>query len=196
MDGSDPRAVQRWDTVQHLFTIDPGKPPPDHLLLVGELALGLADPVQLWAGVPTDIDPKGYKLLFDSSLLSGLYTLPPASTTVRGGIRVDGTTVTISDTDVLSATGGASVTIADTPPPSPKIGDLWWDSIGVQLYVWYEDPTSSQWVIANSGGSSSTGGGGGDFPEAPLDGKTYGRQMASWTQAIAANNDVVDGGNF
>lgn len=32
--------------------------------------------------------------------------------------------------------------------------------------------------------------------EAPLDGVAYGRQSAVWAQVIAANNDVVDGGNF
>jgi hypothetical protein len=47
--------------------------------------------------------------------------------------------------------GGASVTISDTPPGSPNSGDLWWDSVSTQLFIRYTDPTSSQWVIANSG---------------------------------------------
>lgn len=37
---------------------------------------------------------------------------------------------------------------------------------------------------------------GGGIPEAPTDGPAYGRQMAAWARVIAANNDVVDGGNF
>lgn len=50
---------------------------------------------------------------------------------------------------------GSNVTIGTTPPTTPSSGDLWWDS-GTdpgsgQLYVWFADPTSSQWVIANSG---------------------------------------------
>ena len=46
--------------------------------------------------------------------------------------------------------GGA--TISDTAPASPSVGQLWWDSVGGQLYVWYNDGNSSQWVIAvNSG---------------------------------------------
>jgi hypothetical protein len=48
--------------------------------------------------------------------------------------------------------GGSSVTIGDTAPASPKAGDLWWDSVGGQLYVWYTDANSSQWVVANNGG--------------------------------------------
>jgi hypothetical protein len=53
------------------------------------------------------------------------------------------------------AAGG--VTIGDTAPASPSQGTLWWDSVGGQLYVWYDDGTSAQWVVANSiaGGSIS-----------------------------------------
>lgn len=55
---------------------------------------------------------------------------------------------------------GSSVTASDTPPASPKPGDLWWDSsvAGGQLYLWYQDPNTSQWVIANntaSGGAAT-----------------------------------------
>ncbi len=37
-----------------------------------------------------------------------VYTLPTASRTVKGGVRVDGTTITISDSGVISAVGGTS----------------------------------------------------------------------------------------
>jgi hypothetical protein len=56
---------------------------------------------------------------------------------------------------VVSA-GGSSVTVGDTAPSSPKAGDLWWDSVGGQLYVWYTDANSSQWVVANNGGPPPT----------------------------------------
>jgi hypothetical protein len=54
------------------------------------------------------------------------------------------------------ASFGSSVSISDTPPASPKVGDLWWDSVGGQLYVWYADANSSQWVVANNGGAPPT----------------------------------------
>jgi hypothetical protein len=38
------------------------------------------------------------------------------------------------------------VIISDTPPASPVAGTLWWDSVGGQMYVWYVDSTSPQWV--------------------------------------------------
>ena len=54
---------------------------------------------------------------------------------------------------------GGSAVVSDTPPSSPAIGTLWWDSAGGQMYVWYADADSSQWVVANGtgGGGGSTG---------------------------------------
>lgn len=53
-------------------------------------------------------------------------------------------------------TGGATVTISDTAPSSPNDGDLWWDSVGGNLYIWYNDGNSSQWVITNNALVAST----------------------------------------
>jgi len=49
-----------------------------------------------------------------------------------------------------SAAGGASITINDTAPPAPTTGNLWWDSVGGQLYLFFNDGTSSQWVPATN----------------------------------------------
>ncbi|HEY8097248.1 MAG TPA: pyocin knob domain-containing protein, partial [Methylobacter sp.] len=46
------------------------------------------------------------------------------------------------------APGGASVTISDTPPASPTAGNLWWESDTGNLYIYYNDGNSSQWVLA------------------------------------------------
>jgi len=40
--------------------------------------------------------------------------------------------------------------IGDTPPTTPIVGQLWWDSLGGQLYIFYNDGNSSQWVISNN----------------------------------------------
>jgi hypothetical protein len=94
--------------------------------------------------------------------------------------------------------GGVSVTVGDQPPSNPKSRDLWFCSADTQLYIYYDDGNGPpQWVIANNqslGGGSSGGEGG--IPEAPTDGRAYGRQSLGWTQVIAATGDVVDGGNF
>lgn len=49
---------------------------------------------------------------------------------------------------LITAGGGSSVTASDTAPSSPNAGDLWYDSTGGRLYVYYNDGTSSQWVDA------------------------------------------------
>jgi hypothetical protein len=49
-----------------------------------------------------------------------------------------------------SGGGGTSITISDTAPGSPTAGSLWWDSLSGQLFIYYNDGTSSQWVVANS----------------------------------------------
>ena len=49
---------------------------------------------------------------------------------------------------------GANVTINATPPGSPSDGDLWWDSDVGELYIYYDDGDTEQWV-ETSGGSET-----------------------------------------
>ena len=63
-----------------------------------------------------------------------------------------------------TGSGGASVTIADTPPGSPTNGALWWESDTGNSYIFYNDGTSTQWVPLNLGvpgppGPPGSGGG-------------------------------------
>jgi hypothetical protein len=50
----------------------------------------------------------------------------------------------------IGAQAPAITIIADSPPPAPSTGTLWYDTTGCELYVWYNDGNSSQWVVANS----------------------------------------------
>jgi len=50
----------------------------------------------------------------------------------------------------------ANTYVSDIPPPSPLPGQFWFDVVDTQLYVWYVDPTSAQWVVANNFGLSGT----------------------------------------
>ena len=45
-----------------------------------------------------------------------------------------------------SGGGGSSVSISDAPPPTPSHGDLWWESDGGGLYIYFNDGNSSQWI--------------------------------------------------
>jgi hypothetical protein len=42
--------------------------------------------------------------------------------------------------------GGSSVTVSQTPPSSPSDGDLWFNSTDGNVYLYYEDVDSNQWV--------------------------------------------------
>jgi len=58
--------------------------------------------------------------------------------------------------------GGTSLDVSETPPSSPTPGSLWFNSLDGNLYVYYEDDDSSQWIQPASSpyGSGSSGGGG------------------------------------
>ena len=45
-------------------------------------------------------------------------------------------------------------TISSNPPPNPYHGELWWEDDTGDLMIWYQDGTSGQWVVANSGGGN------------------------------------------
>ena len=40
--------------------------------------------------------------------------------------------------------------VSDSPPPNPANGDLWWESDSGNLFLWYNDGDSSQWVQINT----------------------------------------------
>jgi len=67
-------------------------------------------------------------------------------------LTTGGTAADPSWTTPTGGGAGASVSTGTTPPASPAAGDLWWDSSdgSGQLFVWFDDGTSAQWVVANS----------------------------------------------
>ena len=66
------------------------------------------------------------------------------------------------------------VTISDTPPTGARNGELWWESDSGDLFVYYVDADSAQWVLANAGGRGDTGekGAKGDIGPQGLTGST------------------------
>lgn len=48
--------------------------------------------------------------------------------------------------------GNSSVTVSATAPSTPENGDMWWNSGDGNLYIYYTDADSSQWVPSNSEG--------------------------------------------
>jgi hypothetical protein len=100
---------------------------------------------------------------------------PAASSTLPliDGTAAVGTGTTFARADHVHPAAPGGVTISDTAPATPKVGDLWWDSVGAQLYLWYNDGTSTQWVPATAIPAS--------IGEAPTDGNAYGRRSGVWT---------------
>lgn len=62
---------------------------------------------------------------------------------------------------VAPITRTPTMTIADVPPVNPLEGDLWWSTITGQQSVWFDDGSTTQWVVSNWGPPSVEG------PEGP-----------------------------
>lgn len=104
-------------------------------------------PVQSVAGKTGTVTLDHADLTDWATATSGFtYTLPTASTTTLGGVKVDGTTITIASGVISSAGGGASVTVQATAPSSPSTGDLWWSTTDGNLYVY-----DGAWALASPG---------------------------------------------
>ena len=103
------------------------------------------------SGVPTTITDKRQ---FMGSRIS-LWSDDTRPTTVFPHVGFNTTGGTFEGYDPALASwgpigGGGGVTVSATAPtsPAPENGDLWWDSLNGELYVYYVDGTSSQWVAA------------------------------------------------
>lgn len=97
-----------------------------------------------------------------------------------------------ADLTILPPAGsGAATYIGDTAPASPTPGMLWWESDSGILFIWYDDGNSQQWVQVSGVGDFNA------VPEAPLDGKTYGRVNGAWadiTQTLLTGYLPLAGG--
>ena len=107
-------------------------------LSVGTAALSYNQSTGVFSYTPPDL----------SGYITQQYTLPTASTTVLGGVKIDGTTITINNGVISGASQGASVSVSDVAPTNPNQGDLWWRSSEGRLKIRYEDGNSNQWVDA------------------------------------------------
>jgi hypothetical protein len=105
--------------------------------------------------------PGGPYLALAGGTLTGPLVIPGLSDLSIGG-GFPNYVLSTNGTGVLSwvpmtGGGGGSIVTGDTPPNSPTVGTLWWDSVGGQLYIWYNDGNTSQWVISVNGGAFTSG---------------------------------------
>ena len=79
------------------------------------------------------------------------------------------------------------VTISDDPPVGPRSGELWWESDSGDLFVYYNDGSSAQWVTTNTGGAGPAGIKGDK-------GETGSKGQAGLTGGTGAKGDVGEKG--
>jgi len=91
-------------------------------------------------------NPATNQLVFNSSVVFG------GSVSYANGASLSAVTANSS---------GASVTVSDTVPSSPTVGNLWWNSTLGTLLIYYYNGTTYQWVVASSSGGSGSAGGSG-----------------------------------
>ena len=100
-----------------------------------------------------DVQNGGWSLVSGSTGISGGLADAPSDGTLYGRRNATWTAVV-----------APSVTISDTAPASPSAGNFWWNSTTGQLGIYYNDGTSSQWVVVGAASASSLGGTGGSTP--------------------------------
>lgn|SRR5262245_46576818 len=90
-----------------------------------------------------------------ANIASPTFTGNPAAPTPTAG---DNDTSIATTAFVVTAIANAitafrSAMISDTAPAGPVHGQLWWNSTSANLYIYYNDGDSSQWVQVNTVGS-------------------------------------------
>jgi hypothetical protein len=183
-------------TVQTLRTPVAGRRPAAGERLPGELWINAADNTLGYI----DADGNPVDLIVDGGGDGGTtYVLPPATTTVLGGIKADGTTITVAADGTITSTGlGAEGGIPDAPSDGVQYGreDAAWTPIvpepGPIGPEGPRGPTGPRGAPGDPGvqgapGIDGTDGVDGAIPtDAPVDGKQYARQDEAWAEIVAS----------
>jgi plastocyanin len=82
--------------------------------------------------------------------------------------------------------GGTSLEVSDTPPSTPDSGSLWLNSLDGNLYVYYEDDDSSQWIQPANSPYGSLGGGSASFTGGLVASATTFASTVNFQSAITA----------
>jgi len=87
------------------------------------------------------------KVTLDTTQVSSPYTLnlPSGTGSANQILKTDGSG------NLSWGVAGGNVTISPTPPSGPSDGQLWWDNVNGELYIYY----TNTWVRANTGGLST-----------------------------------------
>jgi len=144
-----------------------GKQPNVADLLVGELAVNLADGILYSKNTAGNIIVVGSSTT--SNILEGTnlyFTNTRAVSALTGGSGISIASngrITSTVTGGGGGGGGANVTVSSSPPGTPGVGDVWIDSDTAIYYTYIDDGDSDQWVeiAASTIYTNDSGGGGG-----------------------------------
>lgn len=84
-----------------------------------------------------------------------MFNFPDTPTVGQQVTAANGIVYKYDGTKWASVAGGSAIATGAVPPSAPAMGQLWWDTVGGQLYIYYNDGNSSQWVSANGMPSSN-----------------------------------------
>jgi len=100
-------------------------------------------PFSKLTSTPTTLSGYGITDALTSATAASTYQpIAVASTTVSGTVKVDGTTITINDSGVISSTPTIPTYIQTTRPSLSNTQKyMWWDTTGGNLSLWIEDGT-------------------------------------------------------
>ncbi len=105
-----------------------------------------------WVTVPLNVS------LF-APLASPAFTGTPTAPTAAPG--TNSTQLATTAFVAAAVAAGASIAVGPTPPVSPNPNQLWWNDdgtpLGGQLYIYYNDGNTSQWVPATPNGTVPAG---------------------------------------
>lgn len=95
-------------------------------------------------------------LALKATLASPTFTGNPLAPTPTAGDNDTSIATTAFVTAAITAALASFISgaaISDTAPGSPAAGTLWWNSTNGNLYIYYNDGSSSQWVQVNTVGT-------------------------------------------
>jgi hypothetical protein len=91
-----------------------------------------------------------------SSLSAGLLTTKPANGIgIAVGTALSSTSLLLRNSPMRSSALPTAAHIGPAPPPG-RNGELWWSTIKGDLFIYFDDGTSSQWVSATADGTTTT----------------------------------------
>jgi hypothetical protein len=107
---------------------------------------------------PTTMNGKGFNTNVTSqthNVPNGVqYNTPSLKSTgyidAKGGFFVNGVPIGTGGGGGGGGGAGGGTIISPAPPVNPQPATLWWDPIGGQLYIWYDDGDTQQWVAATN----------------------------------------------